>query len=484
MDVIRFFFLFLVLFTHQRIFAQVDSLAQFKKKVLESVEVDLLMSYYEQEGTHAAVTGGIGNEYLTDYSPTVVIRIPLNEDALLTADVGFSAYTSASSSNGNPFNQTGASGNYLNGDDSPGVNGGRNSPKGTPWLASTGASRKDVLSTVNFSYQKASEDRNNYWEINLGGSAEYDYESLSFGTSYAHLWNEKNTELNLKSQVFLDRWKPVLPTELHEYQLYGTGFLRNPQSYFSGVAVLDVQGNSVGSYLPENFQSYERVNRNSMAFSIGISQILTPKIQAAIFADVVVQQGLLSNPLQRVYFGDRQNYYIGNFRSIDNYNISQNTDVFHLADDVERLPSRRVKTPIGTRLNVYLSEYLVLRSYYRWYQDDWGIQSNTFQLEIPIRFNLSWKLTPIYRYYDQTATTYFAPYNQHLSSQAFYTSDYDLSGFSSHQWGASLNYRAVLKQFDLFNLGLKNTQVRIQNYQRSDGLSAFILSSALQFVLD
>ena len=38
--------------------AQLDSLNQFKKKVLDAVEVDVLMSYYEQEGTHAAVTGG------------------------------------------------------------------------------------------------------------------------------------------------------------------------------------------------------------------------------------------------------------------------------------------------------------------------------------------------------------------------------------------------------------------------------------------
>ena len=77
--------------------AQIDSLGQFKKKVLETVEVDLLMSYYEQAGTHAAVTGGLGNEYLTDYNPTIVVRIPVNEDAVLTADVGMSAYTSASS---------------------------------------------------------------------------------------------------------------------------------------------------------------------------------------------------------------------------------------------------------------------------------------------------------------------------------------------------------------------------------------------------
>ncbi len=103
-------FLFVVFCSSsQFIFAQVDSLQQFKKKVLDAVEVDLLMSYYEQEGTHAAVTGGLGNEHLTDYSPSIIIRMPVNEDAVLTADMGISAYTSASSSNGNPFNQTGAS---------------------------------------------------------------------------------------------------------------------------------------------------------------------------------------------------------------------------------------------------------------------------------------------------------------------------------------------------------------------------------------
>ena len=183
--------------------AQVDSLTQFKKKVLDAVEVDILMSYYEQEGTHAAVTGGLGNEYLTDYSPSIVVRMPVNEDAIITADVGLSAYTSASSSNGNPFNRTGAS-NAGEGDDNyPRGSQGGSPPQGSPWIASTGASRKDVLTTVNVGYQKASDDRNRYWGVNLGGSHEYDYESFNAGVSYAQLWNEKNTELSLKGQVYL-----------------------------------------------------------------------------------------------------------------------------------------------------------------------------------------------------------------------------------------------------------------------------------------
>ena len=228
-DVIKLYFFALLLLFSGVVSAQtIDSLSQFKKKVLESVEVDILMSYYQQEGIHAAVSGGIGNEYLTNYAPTIVVRIPLNEDAVLTADVGISAYTSASSSNGNPFNQTGASASGDDNYNTPRGNGSAyGAPKGSPWVASTGASAKDELTTVNIAYKKVSDDRNQYWGVNAGGSIEYDYSSVNFGTSFAQLWNEKNTELTLKGQAYIDRWNPIIPTELHEYELFQETFLYN-----------------------------------------------------------------------------------------------------------------------------------------------------------------------------------------------------------------------------------------------------------------
>ena len=85
-------------------FSQVkDNQSTFKKRVLETTEVDFLMSYYEQSGTHASVTGGIGNEKLSDIAPTIILAIPLSDDNILTIDAGISAYSSASSSNLNPF---------------------------------------------------------------------------------------------------------------------------------------------------------------------------------------------------------------------------------------------------------------------------------------------------------------------------------------------------------------------------------------------
>jgi len=80
-----------------------DSIQTYKKRVLETTEVDFLASYYTQDGNNAAVSGGIGTEKLTDVTPTIVVSIPLNDDDVLTIDGGVSAYTSASSSNINPF---------------------------------------------------------------------------------------------------------------------------------------------------------------------------------------------------------------------------------------------------------------------------------------------------------------------------------------------------------------------------------------------
>ena len=294
-------------------YGQQDSIPKvFKKKVLERAEVDMLMSYYQQEGTHAAVTGGIGTEELSDVSPTLVIRMPLNEDDVLTADVGFSAYTSASSSNGNPFN-TGASEGY---DDDRPPSETTSSPKnlpptGTPWQASTGASRKDVLTTLNVNYSHAADNRNRYWGAGISGATEYDYESIGFSGNLSQLLFQKNTEISLKAQVFFDRWKPIIPTEIHEYQLFGSNFLNDSRGYFYGVDVLNQSGAVTDAYLPANFEDFPTVNRSSFTGSLFISQIFSKRLQAALFADYVFQTGWLANPLQRVYFADRPNYYIG-----------------------------------------------------------------------------------------------------------------------------------------------------------------------------
>ncbi|NND79993.1 MAG: hypothetical protein HKN53_08840, partial [Maribacter sp.] len=43
-------------------FTQEDNTGSYQKRVLETAEIELLFSYYDQDGQNAAVSGGEGTE--------------------------------------------------------------------------------------------------------------------------------------------------------------------------------------------------------------------------------------------------------------------------------------------------------------------------------------------------------------------------------------------------------------------------------------
>lgn len=469
-----------------QIIAQEEASQGYQKRVLETTEVDFLSSYYVQDGDNASVTGGIGNENLTDFASAIIVSIPLNTDDVLTVDVGISAYSSASSSNGNPFDATGASGRGGDDDDDDDDEGGfRGAPgeiTGSPWVASSGASRSDVWGTFNIDYSHSSDSRDFVWNANASVSTEYDYSSLGFGGGLLKQFNQKNTSLGLSAKVFLDTWRPVYPTELKSYQEVN-GNLN--QGFFNGVTILDQNGAASTNWRPiPGFELIQDKGRNTYSASLSFSQILNKNTQISLFVDMVKQEGWLGNPLQRVYFGDVANYFIGNPQSIDNYTSTNNTDVFQLADDIERLPSSRIKTPIGMRFNYFINEAFVLRTYYRYYFDDWGVRAHTASMEVPIKISDKFTLYPSYRYYAQTAADYFAPFDQHLSTEDYYTSDYDLSAYSANQFGFGFSYTDIFTTGHIWKLGLKSIDLKFYKYDRDTTFSSSIITAGFKFIMD
>lgn len=459
-----------------------DTTTTFKKRVLESAEVDFLLSYYKQDGIHSAVGGGIGSEKLTDIASNIVVAVPLNDDDVLTFDVGISTYTSASSSNINPFNATGASGGGENDNRQQWANKTNEAgPYGTPWQASSGASGNDQLGSVVANYSHSSDSRNTIWSADVSFSNEFDYTSVGLGGGLTKLFNQKNTEIGLKVNAYLDQWRPIYPTELHEYSLYGNNFQN--QGYFFGVSVLDQNGNPSNGYLPASFTTYDTKNRNSYSASLSFSQILSKTIQMSVFMDILKQEGLLATPYQRIYFADKSNYYIGQAQYIPVYETAENKGVYRLSDDIERLPNTRFKIPVGARINFYINEYVVAKAYYRYYEDNWGIQAHTASIELPIKLSRKFTTYPMYRYYTQTASDYFAPFEKHLSTEKYYTSDYDLSAFNASQYGIGLSYSDILMASRIWKLGLKNIDFRYNHYVRSDGLNSNILALGFKFVM-
>ena len=414
-----------------------DSQGSYQKRVLESTEIDFLSSYYEQDGENAAVTGGIGTEALTDVTGNVIITIPLNADDVLSIDAGVSAYTSASSSNVNPF-------------DGP----------ADPFVASSGASGNDVWSSAVLTYSHSSSDRNQIWSARFSVATEYDYFSLGAGGSYTRLFNQKNTELSIRANAYFDKWTTIYPIELRPFDTGGNG-LNDPL-----FALFPITGEP--NYNPD-FTGFSDKGRNSYTLGFGFSQILSKNMQGSLALDLISQQGLLSTPFQRVYFQDVPDSFM---------------DGFHLAEDIERLPDNRLKIAIGGRLNYFLNASLSLRTYYRYYTDDWGLTAHTAQLEIPWKLSDRFTLYPSYRYYSQGAADYFNGYNEHLSSASFYTSDFDLSGYNANQYGLGLGYTDIFTGLRLFHFGLKSVQLKYYFYDRNTPFSSHIVTAGFNFVLD
>lgn len=419
-----------------------DTIQKYKKRVLDSVEIDILSSLYLQDGKNAAVTGGKGSEQLIDGAGAITISIPLNEDDILTIDASVSAYTSASSSNINPFD---------------------GKKPADPFVASSGASRQDVWSAYSVAYAHSSDDRNTIWSAKASYAMEYDYISFGLGGSFTKLFNEKNTEFGINANVYIDAWELIYPVELRS--LNSQNQKGDDDDEFD-INNYTITGNA--NYKP-SFAPISGRGRNSYSAGLTLSQIFSKKLHGLLAIDVVNQQGLLSTPFQRVYFADVEDSFIENF---------------HLADDIERLPSSRVKLASGARLNYYINEFLVVRTFYRYYSDDWGIKSHTANIELPVKISDKFTINPSYRFYNQTASDYFAPYNQHLSAEKYYTSDYDLSSYNANLYSVGITYTDIFLEKKIWRFGLKSFDVKYTYYARDKGLIANLLSAGVNFVFE
>lgn len=259
-------------------------------------------------------------------------------------------------------------------------------------------------------------------------SHEYDYQSLGGNINYSKFSADNNREFNLKLQAFLDTWKVIYPIELRTIRKSDGNQEPNPAA----------SGNK-----PRDFYNA----------SFSLTQVINTRLQLSFLLDLAYQVGQLGTLYQRVYFLNK-------------------------TADVEHLPESRFKIPIGLRANYFLGDRWMLRSFYRYYSDDWGIQAHTLEIETPYKITPFISVSPFYRFYNQRGANYFAGYEQHQAAEKFYTSDYDLSGFSSHFEG--LNLRFTSAQGLLGWHKLNTIELRYGHYNRSDGLNANIITTAIK----
>jgi len=366
----------------------------YKSRHLKVDEINLVSSYYGQDGNHSPVTGGIGTEKVTDIANMVEVKW-VGWDAKqrkrsLTAGLGVDHHTSASSAY---VSKTGAS--------------------------NTGGTR--IYPSLNWS--RENEKKGTNFGFGISYSSEYNYKSLGLDAEFSKK-THSNGEFSAKATTYIDEVILIYPSEL-----------RPPTA-----------ANTSASRLPSS-------GRYTYAGSLSFSQVLNQRLQASVIVDGVYQSGYLGLPFHRVYFNDGSAH-------------------------VEALPSRRLKLPLALRVSYFLSDNIVVRSYYRFYTDDWGITAHTANIEVPVKITPFFSVSPFYRYYVQAAAKYFAPYEAHTAQDAYYTSNYSLSTFSSHFFGAGLR---MAPPNGILGTHLNTLEIRYGHYTQTTTLASDVISVNLKF---
>lgn len=218
-----------------------DSTA-YKTQKLKLDEINLVSSYYRQDGNNSAVTGGIGTEKLTDVSNSLDVKFvkigQTGKKHTLDVEVGVDHYTSASSDM-------------------------------IDLSANTSASYSDIRVYPSLSYTMENDQTGNTFGAGVSSSTEFDYQSFGGNISFSKKTKDRNGEFTAKFQAYLDQVKMINPIELRS---------------------------TLGNGSTEG--------RNTFAGTLSYSQVVNRNFQILFQADIVSQQGYLALPFHRVYFND------------------------------------------------------------------------------------------------------------------------------------------------------------------------------------
>jgi len=401
----------------------------YKPKKLKLDEINLVSSYYDQTANKSAVMGGRtdskGIADVTDFANGLDVTFigwdKKQRKNTLALGLGIDYHTAASQA------YIDSNGTFRN-----------NGTRIYPTLSWSRENDKKGTSFGLGAYYSA--ESNYYYSFGLNGSVSKK--------------NKNNGEFSLKIVSFFDQIKMIYPTEFIPVTKAPPVDSASQLHYITTASgrseLVNSSGQVVGRSKAPDVPSKPR---NTLTASLSFSQIINQRMQGSIELDMVYQNGYLGLPFHRVY-----------------YNTGKDT--------IESLLSQRFKLPIGFRLNYFLGDKIIIRSYYRFYADSWGLMSNTFNLETPIKITPFFSISPFYRFYMQTAARYFAPYAVHTENEQYFTSNYALATFNSNLFGAGLR---LAPPRGVFTNSLRILELRYSHYTQTTDLNANIISLNLTF---
>jgi hypothetical protein len=261
--------------------------------------------------------------------------------------------------------------------------------------------------------------------LSYGQSNEPDYQSSFGGLNYTHELNNKLTTLSA-----------------------GYNFTSNHISRNTG----DSHGDHHSTDPNHNPTDYPELDADSESnsFNLGFTQVLNKNSLLQMSANYSRQSGYLTNPYKNVYIRGEvtaeEYYQLSQAIGPGDINWSKITSLEMVGLELFRevRPDLRNQFSISTRLNQYIPQAnAALHMDYRYYIDDWGIDSHTAELRWLQSLPWGLTVTPSLRYYSQSAADFFAPYFLAPRADGNYSSDFRLSGYGALSGGLT-----VTKQFN------------------------------------
>ena len=223
--------------------------SSYQKNTVSKTDVELVYSHYIQDGNNSAVTGGIGTEKLTVYSPSVRIAHTFKEYNTIRFVGGVDVISSASV-------------DHID-------------------FVMSSASKHDARSYGTLNYQRQLKKKDLKLGIGSGFSIESDYMSVPVFLSADYTNPSKSRTYSVDFQAYFDdlRWGRLDPDYYHAVKLIYPVELRYKKWF-------------------DNYR------RDSYNVKLGFTQIINPRLLLGIFPEFAYQKGLLSTPFHRVYFND------------------------------------------------------------------------------------------------------------------------------------------------------------------------------------
>lgn len=231
--------------------------------------------------------------------------------------------------------------------------------------------------------------------VSVGASVENDYESANVGVDMRVDLPGKQTSLNFGVGVSNDR---IEPTDAR-----------------------------AGQAFPSRVDEAEKTSINAV---VGLTQIVSPTVIFKTALSYTQHDGYLTDPYKMAWVA-------GTVRQ-------------------ESRPDGRNMMAWSNQLRIRVVPLAAsLHLDYRYFNDDWDIESHTAEIGWYQSLGETWSVAPRLRYYSQSQSFFYRPFYTAARADGFYSSDYRLSPYGAINFGLGLTKRygahAIVISLDSYN---------------------------------